>query len=250
MHHAFTVATVAGIGGFLSWLFSLWSRDEAQVSAWADPIISVFLGAGAGIIFVFLVSNTNREDKPRLISLALLSGFFWMPVWEGSRALIDDRQQRSHEAETRQALTAATDIATRLVDASETDRPALIQEMQSATDRLAKLSGRIESVSALTAIEVATAPLSGQLSSLDEADRTKILTPLAEVGLLENSADTMLPIAIRWAGSDEVPLTDEMTFEWTSADDFKSRDLEVLQGIESLKDQVELLQVELEKETT
>lgn len=62
-----------------------------------DPwLISVefLLGGMAALIFLFVLTNTNRDDFLRISSFALLAGFFAQPVFDLGEVFI---QQRSEE---------------------------------------------------------------------------------------------------------------------------------------------------------
>ena len=86
--HVSIVAGIGAVGGLLGWGFALWLDMPGHIGERWDLLLSVALGAGASVIFVFVIANTDRTDGPRLIGLALLAGFFWEPVWEAGRALI------------------------------------------------------------------------------------------------------------------------------------------------------------------
>ena len=45
-----------------------------------NPVIAMLLGAIAGFVLVVVLSNTNREDTVRLITLAFLAGVADEPI--------------------------------------------------------------------------------------------------------------------------------------------------------------------------
>lgn len=56
------------------------------VEAWNNPvaqtILQVGIGAFASTVFIFLLSNTDRNDLFRLVCLSMVAGFLWNPVIE------------------------------------------------------------------------------------------------------------------------------------------------------------------------
>src|SRR4030095_14976211 len=95
--HIGLVAMFGAIGGILAWAIVLWRGQPPHVSVWLDSPISLVLGAGASIVFVFLISNTDRSDRARLVALALVAGVFWEPVWKASQALVDREVEQSRQ---------------------------------------------------------------------------------------------------------------------------------------------------------
>ena len=53
------------------------------------------LGAFAAMIFVFLIANTDRSDRIRMLVLAGIAGFVWDAVIQSGKAFVTDRQQQS-----------------------------------------------------------------------------------------------------------------------------------------------------------
>ena len=77
----------------MGYLFGLMGQIDPKVGAVADPVIGMCLGAGASLVFVYLIANSSRDDIKRIIALALLSGFCWEPVWEMGSQLIQQKQE-------------------------------------------------------------------------------------------------------------------------------------------------------------
>jgi hypothetical protein len=166
-NHLRNVALLGAIGGALSWACNyLWLGHVAHVSAWIDPVISTGLGAGAGVIYVFLLANTDRGDGPRLLALALLAGFFWEPVLQAGSALIERQMEQetigTAQAEIEEAILLARGIAA----APREQQPALIDEIARKLNDTAVLAAQIESVSGLQRISAATEDLVRELEVL------------------------------------------------------------------------------------
>lgn len=70
------------------------------------------MGVGAAPLFVFLIANTDRRDRIRLWSLALLAGIFWGPVFKGAESLVGSHfdQRAAGDAEEIAGETKARDL--------------------------------------------------------------------------------------------------------------------------------------------
>ena len=79
----FLVGVAGAIGGFFNWMAA---AKEEPLSFLAT---SILLGSGAAFLFIFLIANTDRRDRGRLLVIALLSGFAWQSVWDTAKAMIE-----------------------------------------------------------------------------------------------------------------------------------------------------------------
>ena len=190
MHNAAIVAGIAAVGGFLSWLFGLYLGNDPHYSALVDLIVSILLGAGAGIIFVYLIANTDRSDMTRLCALALLSGFFWEAVWVGSRVLIERQSENMTVAAVEDAAMRAETLTDSLATASPEERAAILDEIERETKRVAELTAKVDSVSRRAEIDSATEPLMAKFKQLPETENQSLL---ANLGASEVNG-TMNPI--------------------------------------------------------
>jgi hypothetical protein len=160
------VAAFGAAGGLLGWLFGLWIGDAPRIHTWVDPCISVALGAGAGAVFVFLIANTDRADRARLFTLALLAGFFWQPVWEGGRGLINHHIQEARVQEATTATERAVSLAESLSQANEEERDALLDQLNEEIERAATLTAQIDSMSGRSAVASVANQLAAHLAEL------------------------------------------------------------------------------------
>lgn len=158
------VAALGGLGGLLVWLSSIWLGHSANLSIWADPLISVVLGGGAAVVFVFLIANTDRRDHTRLLALALLSGFFWEPVWQASRALVDRHIGQERAIKAKEAANTALSTARAFADADEAKKTELAIQLENDLRRASELSEQLDSLSALSAIR----PVAEEIVSLTQ----------------------------------------------------------------------------------
>jgi hypothetical protein len=147
------VTLLGAIGGVLTWVFSNYLGHDSHISPVLDGVVSVLLGAGAGMVFVYLIANTDRNDNARLLSLALLAGFFWEPVWEGGRALVDRHREERQVDSARRALNEAQETARSLASASGDQRTSLTSTLSIQLARAAAAADQIRDIEALTDIQ-------------------------------------------------------------------------------------------------
>jgi hypothetical protein len=166
------VAAFGSAGGILGWLASLLVQPEAE-RVWYLPLLSLLLGAGAALVFVFVIANTDRADRQRLSTLALLAGFFWEPVWEGARAFVIREIEEEAIARVETALEQAADLATRAAETRDlAARQALLREMNGEIARAAVETESIDTPSGRTRAQAAAARLAVSLAALPPEDRT------------------------------------------------------------------------------
>ncbi len=93
------VLLLGALGGALSYLWAP-SAENAQHSE--SPPLSLLahlaFGAGAGLVFIYLLANTQRDDLARLCATALLAGFAWVTVWEMAANTIDQKDDQQEVA--------------------------------------------------------------------------------------------------------------------------------------------------------
>ena len=102
-----TVLGGGAIGGFSSTLLP--PIGEPIVTTW---LASTFLGALAALLFVVLISNTDRSDTLRLLAISVVAGITWQPTILG---LIDANRNatlgRDNATLGRDNATLSRDIA-------------------------------------------------------------------------------------------------------------------------------------------
>jgi hypothetical protein len=152
-------------GGFASWAYGLASNNPVMGGYLALPV-SLFFGAFAAGVGVFVLANTDTTAVGRLIFFAALCGFAWKPVIDAGSAFVkqsiaDRAQAQSDEAATDQAEQIVS-LAASLTGASP---EAVALQFQTVT---ASLTDAMESAS-----EISDPKLSRQAqSNLTAAVRT------------------------------------------------------------------------------
>lgn len=165
------VALFGAAGAVLAVLASLLLNPMAEPVGYV-LLLSTALGAGAGLVFVFAIANTDRTDRPRMLTLALVAGFFWEPVWEGARALVVSQLEEEKAAKAEQALDRAADLATQAASNRDAvERQKLIREMNGEISRAAVYVRAIDMLSGLSRAEAAAARLAVSLGGLPPPER-------------------------------------------------------------------------------
>lgn len=153
------------LGGALSWAFGVYLGLATRVSWFVAIPLSAALGAGAAVVFVFLIANTDRTDRPRLLALALLAGFFWQPVWEGGRAIIERQTDERRVEKARTLLQSAAETARRLTFASPEERPQLAEQLNHQLSEAAALAVQVRDVDGLARLRASVDGITAELAS-------------------------------------------------------------------------------------
>lgn len=159
-----SVALVA-IGGFLGGLLQpvVATLNPAQVNPTiSNYLLGPFLGIAAAGITVFVLANSNTENKLRLLFFSLLCGLAFPAVLtsavEGvnpqSQEVSDRAAEIATEVVTGSTNTAATDLTKTMLDnptSGNVDRSAEAQLESTAQTVVSKLADRAESGQGATA---------------------------------------------------------------------------------------------------
>lgn len=78
-----------GVGGALVWLWEIRDgTDESWLRELLDLLMSIGFGAGAAVVFIYLIANNDRSDMAKMVALALLSGFVWQAIWSSYQGMV------------------------------------------------------------------------------------------------------------------------------------------------------------------
>ena len=89
------VAACGAVGGMISLILPSMAGVGGWTSfPWWQIPLSPLVGAAAAVIGLFVVTNTDRSDFIRMLSLALLFGLCWKPVLQTAQASIDAKSTR------------------------------------------------------------------------------------------------------------------------------------------------------------
>lgn len=188
------VALIGALGGAMAWVFGQAIDIQNGQPLWPFMPISIFLGMGASIVFVFLVANTDRNDVIRLLALALLSGFFWKPVWLASQQIIDKTYEEQSLAEIQNSLQLAAN-ALNVPTPAEVD----VAVVRDAWDTVTENIGNVKSFENRSHVNtlVSELALSDRLPPQEQA---KIQSDLLSMNVLGKQAEGLL--LARLAASD------------------------------------------------
>ena len=116
----FLIVVFAGlVGGCVSFLSGFSGElPTTETLGSYQVVVQSALGGIAGVVFAFLIANTDRADLPRLIALSLLAGIFWRPVIDAGGLMVS-KQQEVNVAEAFEAQTAQ--VAASLAVSTDTE---------------------------------------------------------------------------------------------------------------------------------
>ena len=179
------------VGGLLIWLVNVRDGQDPKVNQLVDPFISSVLGGAASVIFVYLISNTDRSDNNRLMTLALLSGLCWEPVLEAGTVFIDYNNQQN---QARAAIKKIEEIKPKLSSFSNIDKEEkinLVNELNTSFQSIEKSINKVDNISIRKRIITAAQPIKETILELPQDENERDLLLLA----LEKSLNPNLKIS-------------------------------------------------------
>jgi len=142
------IVLIAGTaGGFASWAYGWISGNPVAGGFWSLPL-SLFFGAFAAGVGVFVLANTDTSAFGRLVFFAALCGFSWKPVLDAGTAFV--KQSITEQAQHQSDLAASDEaeqivgLAAALTNASS---EVVAQQFQSVA---ASLTDALESASTIS----------------------------------------------------------------------------------------------------
>lgn len=170
------VPALGAAGGFLAWMMA--ARADGPV--WSDLFVMVLMGAGAALIFLFVIMNTDRSDVARLVALSLLAGFSWETVWDAGGAIVERHAEQARVAEIE---TTTREIARLEADLQQAGDPARVDEIAgeiaSQIDRLGRVGASVQSVEGLRALSDARAEANSAVRTVTRVGRPAEATQIA-----------------------------------------------------------------------
>lgn len=142
----FLVLIFGAFGGLLYWI---WRTLHDTSATWIDLIKYVILGSGSSVILVFLIFNTNRENRTRFYATSVLGGLLFLPVISGvivgtsqaEKYLIKDLVERPSKAEQ----TSKGNVA---------ERPTRLEQLEELIHRARYGENRPQMIENLEVIEI------------------------------------------------------------------------------------------------
>jgi len=126
------VLAAGAVGGFASWVYGIVLSQEVPGGAWSMPI-SIFLGAFAAGVGVYVLTNTNTSAVARTMFFAALCGFVWKPVCDAGRAFIAQTIQQRQDAAAEEAGNEAAELADSLAKTPPDQLPAKLEQINEAS---------------------------------------------------------------------------------------------------------------------
>jgi len=119
---------------------------EPAFGAW-DPLVTGLLGVLASLVFVFVLANTDRRDKLRLLALAAIAGFAWNPVLAAGEAYIGQRSEAKDVAGYEEAVRELTRLTSAYEAAEgETERSELAEAIEMQFETVERRASEVDSL--------------------------------------------------------------------------------------------------------
>ncbi|HEY0160039.1 MAG TPA: hypothetical protein VGF28_22320 [Thermoanaerobaculia bacterium] len=213
MKEFYGILGAGAFGGALSWLWSITLGAPLKLEPAVAAIASVILGAGASVIGVYLIANTDRKDIGRALAFAILCGFSWQIVYEAGSSTLERREAREN---VQQASANVTETAKQLNGAAEEKKTELVQDLVGDATVLLKASGQADSK------EAEQKAVTGALSALDAIEESgqgtkpeSTTTAVEEIATtaLESGHQEVAHKAIETLSTGGVTLADKVALE-------------------------------------
>ena len=143
---------LGALGGLMYWLWRWLAQDLKSLERVVEVghlLPFVVLGAGSAVVFVFLVANVDRRDRPRLHALALLGGFAFSLVLETWDALSigsglespPPQRQVSESVLETQEILGKSEARLESEEAEDATASALLASFSAVVDRISAGKG-------------------------------------------------------------------------------------------------------------
>jgi len=172
----YLVAIPGALGGTIGWLMGLGFEAETFTGEFWNWLIAVILGAVSGFVLVVVLTNTNRSDMLRLVTLSFLAGWVHQPILEQGVEAIGGGSIRD---------LVNIENATVIEFGNFLSQGKSVREQLDSEDiisRVEEISAGLENLS-LRESEIVLQILALQVQTLDEQDQRYLLDIYASVDL-------------------------------------------------------------------
>lgn len=179
------VICAGGIGGVLSWVFSITiGRPAVLESPWqAIPAFAV-LGMGAAFIGVYVIAYSDTRALMRCLGFALLCGVSWKPIFDAGDALVKQSIGRRVDADVKR-LTAQLNQNNQILSNASADE--LSEQIGHARNITTELLTTLPKSNDPHLRKLAEASITQTVTAVgkttDHADLKEIAEFLAEIGM-------------------------------------------------------------------
>lgn len=167
------------LGGFFSWVYSIYLGQPLPLPWWGAVPTSLALGALASWVGVFVIANTDRSDINRLFGLAVLFGLSWKPVLEAGKAYITQLPQTSADHKISMLVQDSENLNKELGSVGSNLRAEKVEEIKDAT---VVLTGLILQTDNKNTKEVALNQIEANVKALDTLPGKEGVGAISEIG--------------------------------------------------------------------
>ncbi|HEV3458179.1 MAG TPA: hypothetical protein VHG32_16560 [Thermoanaerobaculia bacterium] len=172
----FGILGAGAFGGALSWVYSITLGLPLHLGGTVAVLASILLGAGAAVLGVYVLANTDLGQVGHALAFAVLCGFSWQIIYQAGQSTVNRLQARDTVASgaksteiTAQQLAAAPaakkdEVAKEL--AGQTT--SLLTAAEKADSKEAEKKAASVSISALQALGQTPPSASPQASAAAE----------------------------------------------------------------------------------
>lgn len=148
------VALAGALGGSLSLVYSFTRGVPPSVSPQFLALPAyLFLGAGAGLLGVYVLAKTDTRQTMHCLGFSLACGLSWAPVFDASTALVEKSQQEAAKNSVQKQIQDTVDAVAALKTADEQAAPAAAAAVVQHVNKLAEVASRVNDLSVARTVD-------------------------------------------------------------------------------------------------
>jgi hypothetical protein len=175
------VAGAGSCGGLLGTLASHVLKQSFPSGLLTSFLAAPVLGAGAALIGVYLLANSDRKEMARCMVFAMACGIVWKPVLDAGGAMVTQRANVvSAEQKADQVRDVSSDLATLSGTAGAEDKMKIETKLEEASELAASSLTSARAADSLELKEKAKSSFSELMKSGAVLRSKNLLTPGGE----------------------------------------------------------------------
>lgn len=172
----FGILGAGAFGGALSWAYSITLGLPLHLGGTGAVLLSILLGAGAALVGVYVLANTDLSQVGRALAFAVLCGFSWQIIYQAGQSTVNRLQAKDAVASsaknteiiTQQLAAAPAAKKDEVVKELAGQTTSLLTAAEKADSKEAEKKATSVSISALQALGQTPPAASPQVSAAAE----------------------------------------------------------------------------------
>lgn len=140
------IAIAGGVGGLMSFVYTLASGGTLSLSLPWGWLGYMFLGMGTGYLGVYLVAKTDTSHRMHALGFAMACGISWAPIMQASSALIKQNTELGLIEKTQEIGSLVEHEGDLLSSATEEEVALLSGRLEEYAKQLTIVSSKAQSI--------------------------------------------------------------------------------------------------------